>query len=127
MIFKNSKSKIISRLFVVISEQLFMVIRGHIFTVINGHRPVNLKDYRNRLCVTSSNDGREGVFGNDWCLKKLLDICCKFFKYPSPADKSATSPSRGEVYNNRHFSVIRGHRPANLDPRVGARGLLDKK
>ena len=34
---------------------------------------------------------------NDWCRERLLDTICKFFKYPSPADKSATSPARGEV------------------------------
>ena len=34
---------------------------------------------------------------NDWYRRCLLNTICKFFKYPSPADKSATSPAGGEV------------------------------
>ena len=34
---------------------------------------------------------------NDGSWRCWLSICCKLFNYPSPADKSATSPARGEV------------------------------
>ncbi len=34
---------------------------------------------------------------NDWYRVRLLNTICKFFKFPSPADKSATSPAGGEV------------------------------
>ena len=37
---------------------------------------------------------------NDGCKGRLLNSCCKSFKYPSPADKSATSPAGGERRNN---------------------------
>ena len=69
-----------------------------ISNVINGHRPVN-QDYRNRLCVTSSDDGVEVSVrsGDDWCWKRLLTTCCKPFKYPSPEAYASTSPARGEV------------------------------
>ena len=66
MVFKNSESKIISRLFVVIWRHITKVIKGHFFSVINGLRPVNLKDYRNKsgndgvgVSVKSGNDRRE--------------------------------------------------------------------
>ena len=103
---------------------VFKGIYSQLFMVIRIFRPANL-DYRNK---SGNNGSEEGdMSSNERCLKRWFGICCKFFKYPSPEAKASTSPSRGEVYNNRHFSVIRGHRPANLDPRVGARGLLDKK
>ena len=78
----------------------------HIFTVIRGHRPANLKDYRIRLCVTSGNDGSEegDMSSNDKCWKRLLNICCKFFKYPSPDTNVSTSPSRGEVTGLLRFA-----------------------
>ena len=36
---------------------------------------------------------------NDGSWRCWLSICYKLFNYPSPADKSATSPARGEVLN----------------------------
>ena len=33
-----------------------------------------------------------------WCWRRLFSAFCKFFKYPSPADKPAPSPSGGEEY-----------------------------
>ena len=47
---------------------------------------------------------------NDGSLRCWLSICYKLFKYPSPADKSATSPARGEVLNNitlKDLNVVR--------------------
>ena len=63
---------------------------------------------------------------NDGSWRCWLSICYKLFKYPSPADKSATSPARGEVTGllrcARNDSikkyVIRGLIPANLDCRI---------
>ena len=62
---------------------------------------------------------------NDGSWRCWLNICCKLFNYPSPADKSATSPARGEVLKHLFrvirglfFNVIRGLRPANLDCRI---------
>ena len=37
---------------------------------------------------------------NDGSWRCWLSICCSLFNHPSPADKSATSPARGEVLNN---------------------------
>ena len=54
---------------------------------------------------------------NDGSWRCWLSICCELFNHPSPADKSATSPARGEVLKHL-FRVIRALRPANLDPRV---------
>ena len=59
--------------------------RSHCSMVINGPRPANLD------CRISS--------GNDRCLWRLFSGC-KLFNSPSPADKSATSPARGEVLTN---------------------------
>ena len=39
------------------------------------------------------------------CLWRLFSGC-KLFNYPSPADKSATSPARGEVLNNITFKGL---------------------
>ena len=43
---------------------------------------------------------------NDGSWRCWLSICCKLFNYPSPADKSATSPARGEVLNNITFKGL---------------------
>ena len=43
---------------------------------------------------------------NDGGWRCWLSICCKLFNYPSPADKSATSPARGEVLNNITFKGL---------------------
>ena len=90
----------------VINRHFLSGILRHFFSLIRGHRPANL-DPRVRLCVTPGNDG---------CRWRLFSAC-KLFNYPSPADKSATSPARGEVLKHL-FWVIRGHRPANLDRRI---------
>ena len=92
------------RQFNVIKEHFFKVINRHFFRGIRGHRPANLdcriasgNDSGERKntsgndskveCVTSGNDGHWGQ----------LFSGCELFNYPSPADKSATSPARGEV------------------------------
>ena len=41
---------------------------------------------------------------NDECRGRLLNTICKFFKSPSPPDKSATSPSKGEVNGLLRFT-----------------------
>ena len=43
---------------------------------------------------------------NDGSWRYWLSICCSFLNYPSPADKSATSPARGEVLNNITFKGL---------------------
>ena len=75
------------------------VIRGHFFNVICGLRPANL-DCR----ITSGNDSKVECVtsGNDGHRWRLFSGC----KYPSPADKSATSPARGEVLNNITFKGL---------------------
>ena len=81
-IFLNKISNIVSRFSSTVSE---------LFSVIRGPRPANL-DCR----ISSGNDGHRG----------RLFSSCKFFNYPSPADKSATSPARGEVLNNITFKGL---------------------
>ena len=51
---------------------------------------------------------------NDGSWRCWLSICYKLFNYPSPADKSATSPARGEVLNK---DVVRQYATL-LDRRV---------
>ena len=46
-----------------------------------------------------------------WCRGRLLSICSQFFKYPSSADKSATSPSGGEELHSPWCQKILGTRP----------------
>ena len=70
----------------VINRHFLSGILRHFFSLIRGLRPANL-DPRVRLCVTPVDDG---------CQWRLFSGC-KLFNYPSPADKSATSPARGEV------------------------------
>ena len=41
---------------------------------------------------------------NDRYRGRLLNTICKFFNNPSPADKSATSPARGEVKGLLRFA-----------------------
>ena len=43
---------------------------------------------------------------NDGSWRCWLSICCELFNYPSPADKSATSPAQGEVLNNITFKGL---------------------
>mgnify|MGYP004657297271 FL=1 len=43
---------------------------------------------------------------NDGSSRCWLSICCEFFNFPSPADKSAASPARGEVLNNITFKGL---------------------
>ena len=70
-----------------------------IINVIRGPRPANL-DCR----ITSGNDSKVECVtsGNDGHRWRLFSGC----KYPSPADKSATSPARGEVLNNITFKGL---------------------
>ena len=70
-----------------------------IINVIRGPRPANL-DCR----ITSGNDSKVECVtsGNDGHRWRLFSGC----KYPSPADKSATSPARGEVLNNITFNGL---------------------
>ena len=106
----------------VINRHFFRGVCECFFSLIRGHSPANL-DCRIRLCVTFGDDSRAEEWfvkrstgrspwmtlkksmlsqdtrnksGNDGCRWRLFS-CCKLFNYPSPADKSATSPARGEV------------------------------
>ncbi len=99
---ENGKMGLLRRVF----EAIFghNVINRHFFKVISvflgtirGHRPANL-DSRGRLFVTPVDDNNVECVtsGDDGCRWRLFS-CCKLFNYPSPADKSATSPARGEV------------------------------
>ena len=45
---------------------------------------------------------------NDGCWGRWFSVCCEFFKYPSPADKSTTSPSGGEVSYGRSMIEMLG-------------------
>ena len=67
----------------VINRHFFRGIRGHFFSLIRGLRPANLD------CRISSGDDRH------WW--RLFSGYSNSINYPSPADKSATSPARGEV------------------------------
>ena len=108
----------------VINRHFFRGILRHFFSLIRGLRPANL-DPRVRLCVTPVDDNKmeeENTSGNDGCLWRLFN-CCELFNYPSPADKSATSPARGEVLNNITFKgldVVRQY-AALLERRVQSR------
>ena len=48
---------------------------------------------------------------NDWCEGRWFGVYCKSVKHPSPADKSETSPSGGEVWHSTCRQKILGTRP----------------
>ena len=97
---ENGKMGLLRRVFEVIcghnviNRHFLSGILRHFFSLIRGLRPANL-DPRVRLCVTPVDDGHRG----------RLFSGCKLFNYPSPADKSATSPARGEVLKHLFWVI----------------------
>ena len=89
--------------------------------VASGNKVMDTRDWHSQQGVPPKYD----VSG--WRWGRLFNAFCMFFKYPSPADKSATSPSGGEVWHSTCCQKILGTRPRMTGARSEVRNNIIHK